>query len=60
MNAEEQIRHVKKDIICLQDSIISNKIEIKQLKRDLKITFMVIQFLLGVALTLAGISFFVK
>lgn len=64
MNTEHQIKTLKHDILSLQDSIIENKnhlkSEIEYLKKDILLGFWIIQILLGVALILAGTSFFIK
>ena len=52
------------DIVCLQDSILNTKNnirnEIEYFKKDLRISFWVIRGLLAITFTLVGILFFTK
>jgi len=64
MNTDDEIKNLKFDIVCLQDSIFNAKNnirnEIEYFKKDLQISFWIIRVLLAVIFTLVGILFLLK
>ena len=64
MTTEDEIKNLKIDIVCLQDSIFHAKEnirnEIEYFKKDLRISFWIIRILLAVTFTLVGILFLTK
>ena len=64
ITTEDEIKNLKFDIVCLQDSILNTKNnirnEIEYFKKDLRISFWVIRGLLAITFTLVGILFFTK
>ena len=64
ITTEDEIKNLKFDIVCLQDSIFNAKNnirnEIEYFKKDLQISFWVIRVLLAITFTLVGILFFTR